>query len=127
MLNERLVDHDKRLELYRQGLTDREIAERLNYSRSTIRGWRGRNGLPMNRATESEVAEILRNNPDFTIKKICKMTNRSEAFVRMVAKKNELKTNGQVRWAKMNHKERTKKMFVKLYPKEVRERFFKFV
>ena len=127
MLNERLVDHDKRLELYRQGLTDREIAERLNYSRSTIRGWRERNGLPMNRATESEVAEILRNNPDFTIKKICKMTNRSEAFVRMVAKKNELKTNGQVRWAKMNHKERTKKMFVKLYPKEVRERFFKFV
>lgn len=108
MLNERLVDHDKRLELYRQGFTDREIAERLNYSRLTIRGWRGRNGLPMNRATESKVAEILRSNPEFTIRKICKITNRSEHFVCMVAKKNGLKTNGQIRWAKMNHKERNK-------------------
>lgn len=108
MLNERTVDHNERLELYKQGLTDTEIAKRLNYCRDTIKGWRGRNNLPINRATESEVAEILRNNPDFTIKKICKMTNRSESFVCMVAKKNGLKTNGQVRWAKMNHKERNK-------------------
>lgn len=42
------TDWKKGLELYHQGLSDREIAKALNVAASTICGWRKRNGLPPN-------------------------------------------------------------------------------
>lgn len=39
------ADEDKRIELYKQGLNDYEIAEKLHYSQPTIFGWRTRRGL----------------------------------------------------------------------------------
>ena len=41
-------DEEKALELYNQGLTDREIGEKLFVSSSSICGWRHRRGLPAN-------------------------------------------------------------------------------
>lgn len=106
MLNKNIQDHEERLKLYKQGLLDSEIAKRLHYSRAGITSWRIKNNLPLNRASESEVVEILRNSPEFTIDKICKMTNRSVSYVRKIAKKYSLSTNGQIRWRKVNNKER---------------------
>mgnify|MGYP002672396908 CR=1 FL=1 len=106
MLNENITDHNKRLEFYKQGFSDSEIARRLHYSRTAITSWRMRNNLPINRASESEVVDILRNSPELTIVKICEMTNRSVSYVSMIAKKYSLSTNGQIRWRKVNNKER---------------------
>ena len=39
-------EHRRRLELYHQGLTDREIAEQVFVCKETIRAWRIANGLP---------------------------------------------------------------------------------
>ena len=41
-------EHEKRLALYRQGLNDREISERLYVSSNAITNWRARNDLPAN-------------------------------------------------------------------------------
>ena len=41
-------DEEKALELYNQGLTDREIGDKLFVSGTTICGWRHRRGLPVN-------------------------------------------------------------------------------
>lgn len=106
MLNENILDHEERLKLYKQGFTDSEIAKMLHYSRSAITDWRMRNNLPLNKASESEVVEILRNSPELTIAKICKMTNRSVSYVSKTANKYNLSTNGQIRWRKVNNKER---------------------
>lgn len=38
----------ERMELYKQGLTDKQIADRLLVDKSTIRYWRKKNGLPTN-------------------------------------------------------------------------------
>lgn len=46
-------EHNERMSLYNQGLTDREIAEKLNRKPSTIAGWRYSNGL----ASNSEIAK----------------------------------------------------------------------
>ncbi len=41
-------EHARRLDLYRQGYSDREIAERLGWSTECIAGWRRRNNLKPN-------------------------------------------------------------------------------
>lgn len=38
----------ERMELYNQGLTDKQIADKLLLDKSTIRYWRKKNGLPTN-------------------------------------------------------------------------------
>lgn len=106
MLNENIQDHEERLKLYSQGFTDSEIAKRLHYSRTAITSWRMKNNLPLNKASESETVEILRNSPELTIANICKMTNRSISYVSKIAKKHSLLTNSQIRWRKVNNKER---------------------
>lgn len=40
------TEHERRLELYRQGLNDREIGEAVGMTASGIKGWRRRHGLP---------------------------------------------------------------------------------
>jgi hypothetical protein len=42
--------HNERLELYKMGLSDKEIAIKLNSERTTIKGWRRYYHLPPNRA-----------------------------------------------------------------------------
>lgn len=42
------AEHAARMELYRQGLTDKEIGSRLYITPSTICIWRKNNGLPRN-------------------------------------------------------------------------------
>lgn len=41
-------DEEKALELYHQGLTDREIGDKLFISSASICGWRHRRNLPVN-------------------------------------------------------------------------------
>ncbi len=41
-------DEEKALELYHQGLTDREIGDKLFVSSASICGWRHRRNLPVN-------------------------------------------------------------------------------
>ena len=57
-------DHEKRMALYGQGLSDREIGEKLHLSYATIAYWRRINGLPSNsehrRITPAMEAEMLR-------------------------------------------------------------------
>lgn len=40
------TEHERRLELYQQGLNDREIGEAVGLTASGIKSWRGRHGLP---------------------------------------------------------------------------------
>lgn len=40
--------HQKRMELYNKGLTDEQIAEKVEISKYGIRSWRYRNNLPSN-------------------------------------------------------------------------------
>lgn len=44
------AEHKKRMELYQQGLVDRQIAEKVGGSQTTIGAWRRFNRLPPNRA-----------------------------------------------------------------------------
>lgn len=41
-------ENKRRYELYKQGFSDEEIAQKLNYSQSTIENWRNKRGLPSN-------------------------------------------------------------------------------
>lgn len=41
------LDEDRAMELYRQGLSDRDIAGRLGMSPGGVHNWRKRNGLPV--------------------------------------------------------------------------------
>ena len=43
-------EHEQRMELYRKGMTDREIAEQCFLSRGAVHNWRTRMGLPAHRA-----------------------------------------------------------------------------
>ena len=43
------VDHEYRLELYEQGLPDRDIAEKCGVNGQAVRRWRLKRGLPVNR------------------------------------------------------------------------------
>ena len=59
-------EHERRLELYNQGLSDHQIAEILYYNVSTIRNWRTKNKLHTNydaknsRIETNEEAERIR-------------------------------------------------------------------
>jgi hypothetical protein len=44
-------DEVERMALYKQGLLDKEIAERLHYTEGGINAWRQRRGLPGNGGT----------------------------------------------------------------------------
>lgn len=61
-------DHEKRMALYNQGLSDQEIGEKLYLSYATIAYWRKINGLPSNsehrRITPAMEAEMLRMHQD---------------------------------------------------------------
>jgi len=46
-------EEEQRMRLYRQGLNDREIAERLGLTTRAIHLWRRRRGLPANRSTRA--------------------------------------------------------------------------
>lgn len=46
------AEEQKRMALYNQGLTDREIADKLNYKREKITNWRLSRGLKLNRSFE---------------------------------------------------------------------------
>lgn len=41
-------EHEKRLKLYKEGLSDYKISFICKYSRSVILRWRNKNGLPKN-------------------------------------------------------------------------------
>lgn len=41
-------ENKRRYDLYKQGFSDEEIAQKLNYSQSTIESWRNKRGLPSN-------------------------------------------------------------------------------
>jgi len=48
------LDKGKALELYQQGMTDTEIANRLDASYKTVAGWRERSGMPPNQGNDRE-------------------------------------------------------------------------
>jgi transcriptional regulator len=41
---------ERRMEMYKQGLTDREIADQVGMAQESVSYWRRRNGLPRNAA-----------------------------------------------------------------------------
>lgn len=48
------LDRSLAMELYRQGKTDMEIANRVGLSSKTIKYWRAENHLPINKANPKE-------------------------------------------------------------------------
>ena len=56
-------EHARRMELYRAGLSDREIGDRLFLSRATIHYWRKKHSLPSNSAqwsiTQAEADRMM--------------------------------------------------------------------
>ena len=43
------IDHEKALQLWRDGLLDSQIAKELGCTKSSVWGWRQRNDLPTNK------------------------------------------------------------------------------
>jgi len=61
-------EHQRRLALHHEGLTNREIAERLGLSESAIGNWRNRSGLKRvntrKRKRDDKYCQLIRcNNP----------------------------------------------------------------
>lgn len=44
------LSHYQRMEMYNQGMTDKEMADRLGCRRETLCAWRKKNNLPINKA-----------------------------------------------------------------------------
>ena len=76
-------EHQERLQLYSQGLNDREIAEKLYLSSNAIFRWRHINNLPDNvkiKNQRSEERKLILYNVGFTDKEMAyqlKMKTRS--------------------------------------------------
>ena len=50
-------EHDQKLELYNQGLTDLEIAQQLNISVSNVNTWRRTHKLPLIKSKNRKISE----------------------------------------------------------------------
>lgn len=96
----------RRKELYDLGMSDRQIGEEIGFSASCVGQWRIRNGLTINRSRKNHnfihsgedknnVIQCLENNPDISVKGICKIFGYSTTFVRNTLRANNLMTNGQ--------------------------------
>lgn len=92
-------ENRKRLELYHQGLTDREIADKLFYSPGAIAQWRWKLNLPphnnpVKKLTKEQHEKRMKlynlGYGDKRIAKICKVTKSAIAQWRY---KNGLKSN----------------------------------
>jgi len=90
-------EENKRLELYKQGLSDGEIAKKLGISQSTIADWRKARGLKPNippitkKTTHKQKLELY--NMGFTDTEIAKILNLNPSYVSAWRRKNNLKPN----------------------------------
>lgn len=89
-------EHARRMDLYRAGLSDREMAEKLFLSRATIHYWRKKHNLPSNsrqrRITQGEsdrMMELYRQG--LSDKKIARQVGRAACTVGNWRARNGLK------------------------------------
>ncbi len=90
-------EHQKRLKLYKKGLVDRKIAEKVNISIDGIYQWRKRNNLPANekhKLTQNEFQKRIKlYNKGLTDNEIAKEVNISKKAVAVWRKRNNLSSN----------------------------------
>lgn len=91
-------EQEKRLALYNQGLTDREIAERVHVTPNTITSWRKTYGIPAHpnkrRITPEIAEEILRMyRAGESDAQIAAKIERSKTMVRVWRHKHNLPPN----------------------------------
>ncbi|MFW5794906.1 MAG: terminase gpP N-terminus-related DNA-binding protein [Bacillota bacterium] len=91
--------HNKRLELYKKGLSDREIAEKVGLSKAGIASWRYRNKLPANKKYKLSEKEK---------KKRFKLYNEGLTD-KELSKKLDLTVKGVINWRNKNNLEPNKK------------------
>lgn len=92
-------EHERRLELYNKGYTDRKIAEELHYSACTIAQWRWNNGLKPNHEPVKHLTEDEQNfridlyNKGFGDLKIASICGVTKSAITQWRWKNGLKSN----------------------------------
>lgn len=97
-------EHDKRMSLYNQGMSDHQIAEILYYNISTIRNWRVKSNLPANydvkrkRLEPKEEEERLRlYNKGYTDKEIGYRCGLNAASISAWRRKRGLVPNKKIK------------------------------
>nr|DAJ94277.1 MAG TPA: transposase [Caudoviricetes sp.] len=92
-------EEEKRLELYKQGFNDREIAEKLMYSKTEIFRWRTTRGLPPNGSTinflsvEKDRQRMELFNQGLTDKEIADKVGLKECAIKRWRRNKGLKKN----------------------------------
>ena len=89
-------EHQERLQLYSQGLNDREIAEKLYLTPSAIIRWRQLNNLPSNMKINnrrSEERKLILYNAGFTDKEMAQQLKLKVRSVQSWRVKRKLKAN----------------------------------
>lgn len=89
-------EHARRMELYRAGLSDREMGDRLFLSRATIHYWRKKHNLPSNsrqrRITQAEADRMMElYQQGLSDKKIARQVGRAACTVGNWRARNGLK------------------------------------
>ena len=89
-------EHQERLQLYFQGLNDREIAEKLYLTPGAIIRWRQINNLPSNvkiNNRRSEERKLILYNAGFTDKEMAQQLKLKVRSVQSWRVKRKLKAN----------------------------------
>ncbi len=90
------VEHQERLQLYYQGLNDREIAEKLYLTPGAIIRWRQINNLPSNMKINnrrSEERKLILYNAGFTDKEMAHQLKLKVRSIQSWRTKRKLKSN----------------------------------
>lgn len=98
-----MTRHDKLMELYNEGYTDKKMAELCNTSRGSIFNWRKKNGLDSNSISKKIVFENIKDDLirlhslGFTDKQISEEIKCSVSYVNYWRGKLNLKINGVIK------------------------------
>lgn len=125
MLNKE--EHNERLKLYKQGLSDAKIAQILFLSTSAIFHWRRKANLPVNLSPKT-YAKIDNKENMKRYRLYCNGLSDREIAKRCDVSPHAINSWRYHRGLQSNHKLKNKRkeecnMFVKAYPKEMKEKF----
>ena len=98
---------EKRMQLYKQGCSDKQIAEELGIDTKSVASWRHSKKLPLNMSKEyknykysedekKQVIDLAKNG--MSIYAISKRMKSSETFVRKTLRENNIMTENQKKY-----------------------------